>query len=393
MDTNKKVLFISPQPFFEWRGSPIRVKFNLMALENAGYQVDFLTLPIGTNEPAVRSHVIRAWNLFGSTAISIGPSPLKLWFDLILLIRGIGLVVRNRYDILHGTEEAGFLCYLLSFFCRAQCVYEKHSDSESYQAKGLKKALLGAYGLVEKLTIKRADLVICTGPGLEEQARQYSSTQNIACIPDIPSSTVEPDNSEISKIRKTLIDPSEDAAVLVSYVGSFAKYQGIDVIFEAIPVVLGQSNNIRFAIIGGSSEEIEHYRKQLIQINTQNQVLFLGKIDPDILPGYLGASDILLAPRKSGINSPLKILDYFKAGGAIVATNTSANQRLLNDENAELCNFDAVSFSNAILRLGADPVRRERIAKNGHTLYRSTYNFTVFSAQLVRAYQSIENQI
>ena len=153
MTSKKRVLFISPQPFFEWRGSPIRVKFNLMALERLGYEVDFLTLPIGENEPAIRSRVIRAWNLFGSTSIAIGPSLLKLWFDLILLIQGIGLVVRNRYDVLHGTEETGFLCYLLSFICRARCVYEKHSESGSYTVKGAKKLIISVYNSVERLTI------------------------------------------------------------------------------------------------------------------------------------------------------------------------------------------------------------------------------------------------
>ena len=35
----RKVLFISPQPFFQWRGSPIRVAFNLQALADEGYEV------------------------------------------------------------------------------------------------------------------------------------------------------------------------------------------------------------------------------------------------------------------------------------------------------------------------------------------------------------------
>lgn len=397
MKPQKKVLFISPQPFFEWRGSPIRVKFNLLALEQSGYQVDLLTLPIGADEPSVKSRIIRAWNPFRAKSISIGPSPLKIWFDLILLIQGIGLVLRNRYDILHGTEEAGFLCYLLSFICRAQCVYEKHSDSASYQASGMKKLLLGAYTMVEKLTIKRVDLVICTGPGLEEQARGFSSRQTIACIPDIPSSTVETSAEQVQQRRGSLLRQppfdsiDHDNVVLTTYVGSFAKYQGVDIIFQAIPMVVNQNSKIRFIIIGGDEGEIQAYQSRLDEAGAGESVLFLGKIAPDELPSYLSASDILLAPRQSGINSPLKILDYFKAGGAIVATNTIANQRLLNSENAELCEFDAVSFSQSILKLTDDVGRREHIALNGHKLYQSTYNFTAFTKQLEQTYQALNS--
>ena len=44
---SKRVLFIASQPFFQWRGSPIRLGFDLMSLSQLGYEVEFLTLPIG----------------------------------------------------------------------------------------------------------------------------------------------------------------------------------------------------------------------------------------------------------------------------------------------------------------------------------------------------------
>ena len=44
---NKRILFIASQPFFEKRGSPIRLGFDLLALSQLGYDVEFLTLPIG----------------------------------------------------------------------------------------------------------------------------------------------------------------------------------------------------------------------------------------------------------------------------------------------------------------------------------------------------------
>jgi hypothetical protein len=173
------VLFISPQPFFEWRGSSIRVKFNVMALSELGYDVHLLTLPVGKDDPAITARVIRAWNLFGTRQISIGPSLLKLWFDLILLLQGTYLVTRYRYRVLHGTEEAGFLSYLLSFICRARCIYEKHSDSGSYGGGMFKRMMLSVYSQVEKLTIRRADMVICTGTSplqLSNHPRRKSKT-------------------------------------------------------------------------------------------------------------------------------------------------------------------------------------------------------------------------
>jgi len=386
----QRVLFICPQPFFEWRGSPIRVKFDALSLSELGYDVDLLTLPIGSEEKIDNVRVIRAWNLFGSKEISIGPSLLKLWFALILLIQATGLVLRNRYDVLHGTEEAGFICYLLAKIGRTKCVFEKHSDSHSYNPKFFLKPVLALYGIAEKLTIKGSNTVISTGPALNEQALEMAGTSDpgnkFYIIPDTPSSNVEASDETITKTRKELINSNDQ--VLITYAGSFASYQGIDIIFDAIPTIIKQCPQALFIIIGGSKEEIEHHKNALEKMGVSEQIKFLGKVPPDTLTAYLAASDILLAPRKSGVNSPLKILDYFKAGAAIVATNTDANKRLLNTDNAVLSEFDVESFAHAIKQLIESPSERQRIAKNAHKLYESKYNFSVFKSQINEAYNS-----
>lgn len=388
------ILFISPQPFFEWRGSSIRVKFNVMALSESGYNVDLLTLPIGQDDPSIVARVIRVWNPFNAKKIAIGPSPLKLWFDLLLLIRGFFLVIENKYTVIHGTEEAGSICYLLSLICRAKSVYEKHSDTGSYKnsKSKFKNAFLDVYHWMEKQTIRRASMTIATGPGLSEQAKQSAPNANVVTIPDIPSSTVEPDVHAVNAAREKITNRKNQ--IVVTYVGSFASYQGIDIIFDCIPDVLKKNTNVKFLIIGGDQTEISYYQNSLNQLDISTsgenqQVMFAGKIAPDLLPAYLVASDILLAPRKSGINSPLKILDYFKAGSAIVATNTVANQRLLNEGTAVLCEFEATSFAESILSLANDSSRRTLLGQNGYKEYQKKYNFSVFKQQLGMAYQTI----
>ena len=123
------------------------MKFDVMALSESGYDVDLLTLPIGAEEPGLPARVIRVWNLFGSKQIAIGPSLLKLWFDVLLVAKGLFLVLKNDYAVIHGTEEAGAISFLLSRLCRAKIIYEKHSDTGSYKkpGKSLKNNLLGAY--------------------------------------------------------------------------------------------------------------------------------------------------------------------------------------------------------------------------------------------------------
>ena len=379
---------ISPQPFFAWRGSSIRVKFNVQALAEQGYRVDLLTIPIGEEVPSTPARVIRVWNLFGSNSISIGPSPLKIWFDFLLLIRALGLVIGNRYDVIHGTEEAGFIAWCLARLRGAKAVYEKHSDAASYKKGAMQNLLLRVYLWVEHFTCRHADLVICTGPGLTKQAKSIAPGALVRDICDIPSSLLEPSETDVAEARLEMTD--NEQKLLVTYVGSFAIYQGIEVLFGAMPKVLDETESVRFVIIGGSKQEIAERQRNLVQQGVdETRVLFMGMIPPDKLPAYLAGSDILMAPRKAGVNTPLKVLDYFKAGGAIVATDTEANRFILDSSCASLCDFSDQGFADAIVELVNDSEKRQRIAARARALYEEKYNFRVFAHLLGDAYETV----
>ena len=316
----KKVLFISPQPFFQWRGSPIRVGFDLMALVEQGYKVDFLTLPVGKDKPIEGVRIVRVWNLFLVKEVPIGPSLIKAAFDVLLLFTGLGMAIKNRYDIVHGVEDAGMLGVIITGITRCKLVYEKHSDPGSYKKKSLvRNMIMKAYASVERFTAKHADAVITTGPGLAEQVRKMKNCPVVFDIFDIPSSLIEAKAEQVKQLRGALINNDDD--ILITYVGSFAVYQGVDLMFDSIVKVVADNKKALFLIVGGSQDEITERKAWLTDRNAETRVVFAGKIPPDTLPAYLAASDILLSPRQAGVNTPLKILDYFKAGGAVVATD------------------------------------------------------------------------
>ena len=99
-----RVLLISPQPFFQWRGSPIRVGFNALALAEIGFQTDLLTLPVGEKKDIPGVRIIRVPNPFRLRNIPIGPSFGKMFFDLLLLATGLWLSIRKKYDFIHWSS-------------------------------------------------------------------------------------------------------------------------------------------------------------------------------------------------------------------------------------------------------------------------------------------------
>jgi glycosyltransferase involved in cell wall biosynthesis len=359
------------------------------ALVELGYEVDLLTLPVGDklNIPGVR--IIRTPNLLKIKNMPIGPSAFKVMFDFFLLFKGLRLAFKNNYDIIHCIEDAGILGMIISVLTgKSRLIFEIHSDPFSYKKGWLQNAVLHLYVKIERFVIRHADAVIATGPGLVKQAQELVRDVSVHHIFDIASSLVESEKDKCSIIRKKL--QQRDDEQLITFVGSFAIYQGVDLIFKSVPMVMKRNPKARFVIIGGSDNEIAEKKSWLRQKRVGGAVTFVGKVPPDELPNYLAASDILLSPRMAGVNTPLKLLDYLKAGQAIVATDVSSNTLILdNNSTAVIVSPEPEAFAEGICYLLDNEKRRIRIAQNGKKLSGSRYSFTEFKKRMNDCYNAL----
>ncbi len=382
-----RVLLISPQPFFQWRGSPLRVRFDAQALAELGCDVDLLVMPVGKDRqiPGVTLH--RAPNYIRAKTLAIGPSVPKALLDVSLYFKASALARRRRYHVIHGIEDAGPIAAVLARRHGAKMIFEKHSDPASYKKGFVRNCVMAAYRRVERFSILRADAVIGTGPALVAQAQQIAPGKPVHHVFDIPSSLVEPDPALVRQARERLGLPA--GAVLALYVGSFAVYQGIDLLFRAIPHALRKNPNLHFAVIGGSPEQIDKRQTALMDLGLADRVLFPGHVHPDELPHLLAAADILLSPRIAGGNTPLKLLDYVKAGRAIVACDNPANRLILDESNAVLAAPAPEAFAEGVAALAADGPRRERLGAAGRQLHLSTYNYRQFRKRLADVYRPL----
>ena len=381
-----RILFISSQPFFQWRGTPIRVAFNARGLAELGYEVDLLTLPVGEDLEIPGVRVIRAPNFFGVRGVPIGPSPVKAAFDAVLFFMATAMALRRRYRVIHGIEDAAAVGAVVAALTGSRLIFEKHSDPASYRGGIMRNAVMWAYARVERFAAGRAAAVIATGAGLAGQVRVLFPGKAVYHIFDIPSSLKEPEAEKVEQVRSRLRSAPDEK--LAAYVGSFEAYQGVDLMFEAVPAVVDACPGARFVIIGGTAEEIERRRRALPE-RARSAVSFVGKVPPDELPNYLAAADLLLSPRLAGVNTPLKLLDYLKAGRAIVATATEANRLILDESTALLVDPSPEAFAEGVVRLLADDGARAKMGKRGRGLVEKIYNFDEFKRQLGECYADV----
>ncbi|MFV2056710.1 MAG: glycosyltransferase [Thiohalomonadales bacterium] len=385
-DSFQSILFITPQPFLQWRGSPIRVKLDVEALTELGHRVDLLAFPIGEDPQIPRVNVIRAPNPFGISNVPVGPSLTKALLDVFLLFKALQLSYKTHYDVVHCVEEAALVGLLLKWLRGYKFVYEKHSHISSYKKGPLRNAVLGIYKFLETFVIRKADLTFA-GPGVYKEVTAINKQGCSQVIYAIPSSHVTSNTQRAEEIRRQLALEEND--LLLTYVGTFAQYQGIDLLMAAIPEVIKERNNAKFLIIGGFPDEIEQCKGLLDSRGVLDHVSFLGLRNPDETAHYLFASDILLSPRTAGKTNPIKIFDYLKANRPIVATNNISNSRILDNSICQLTEIEATDFARGIIDLMNDPDRRANLANQGKKLIDEHYNYDKFKQWVNSGYDKM----
>ena len=384
------VLFIAPQPFFQARGTPIRVRFDVQALAELGFAVDLLTLPCGEDVAIPGVRIVRAANPFALADMPIGPSFWKAVYDLILFWHAWRLAAQNSYQVVHCIEDAGVIGLVLQRVRRCSLVYEKHSDPASYEGGLLRNLMMLLYRKVEAQVIRQAAAVV-TGPALAPLTRAIADHERVYGICSTPSTIREADPQATAAIRRRL--QRADGDVLVTYIGSFAAYQGIELMFQAIPLVVREQPEARFVVIGGAADEVERWRRWLAGENAGAAVLFIPHVAPDDVPDYLAASDVLLSPRLAGSNPPLKHLDYLKANRAIVATDTAGNRFYLDPTVALLTAARAPDFAAGIVQLVADPELRSDLAGNGRRRIEGSYSYPELKRGLQACYADLQRRL
>ena len=169
-----KILMIAPEPVFEPRGTPLSVVGRLKALSDMGHHVDLVTYPIGQNVSFPGVRFFRAPAVPGINRIKIGPSIAKIPLDLSLLMASIRQLFRERYDLIHTHEEAGFWGAILARFWNLPHVYDMHS-SLPQQMTNFKFTQSGAiirfFESLERWVIRHADAVITISPDLDNHVR------------------------------------------------------------------------------------------------------------------------------------------------------------------------------------------------------------------------------
>ncbi|MBA2354459.1 MAG: glycosyltransferase, partial [Acidobacteria bacterium] len=164
-------------------------------------------------------------------------------------------------------------------------------------------------------------------------------------------------------------------------------YQGLDLLLEAALLLRARVPGAVVLAVGGSSEQVALLSERARAAGAP--LVCTGQRPPSDIPHFVDACDVLVSPRISGTNTPLKIYSYLRSGRPIVATDLRTHTQVLTADAAVLVPPTAAGLAHGLARMLLDPAAAARVAAAACRLAEDRYSRQVYVSRTRRAYDML----
>jgi glycosyltransferase involved in cell wall biosynthesis len=382
-----RALVIAPEPFFTPRGTPLSVYYRTLVMAELGVSVDLLTYGQGQDVDLPGVRLIRTPSLRWLGEVRVGPSALKAMHDVLIILRAVALLLRNRYDYVHAHEESVFFARLLKPLFGFKLVYDMHSSLpqqlENFQFTR-SRLLIQLFERLELASLNDADAVITICPELARLAmdRMPDPTRHFLIENSIldevrlrRDSHCTPDNagSEL---------PVPRGRPLVLYAGSFEPYQGLHLLIAAFARVRERRPDAFLVMTGGLPEQVQRVGALAAEHGLNGHCVVAGRVPQRVARRLAQRSMSLVSPRDRGSNTPLKVYEQLASGIPLVATRILSHTQVLNDQVSILVEPTVEGLADGILESLDNEKRRQRVVAGALALYEEKYSRRVYARAL-----------
>ncbi len=358
-----RILMVAPQPFFRARGTPFSVLHRIRALGAQGHRIVLVTYPFGEDVEIPGLTIVRCAKPPFVNDVKVGPSAAKVPLDMLLYRETVRQLKRHRFDVLHSHEEAAFFAAPLAKRFGIPHIYDMHSslpqqlgNFRRYNLRPIRKL----FESLERRVLDSSDGVITICPDLGELIGRM--------CPNKPHSMIE-NTADDQQVFPASGVPAREAHGLqgkqiVLYTGTFEPYQGLGLLIDAFQRVAGDLPSAHLVMVGGNDRQVAEMRERVATLSLTDRVTLVGTVHPSRIPSYMEAADLIVSPRISGTNTPLKIYGYLRSGVPVLATDIFSHTQALTPDIAHLVPPDVAGFAQGLRALLQDPGYARRLAQN-----------------------------
>jgi PEP-CTERM/exosortase A-associated glycosyltransferase len=164
---------------------------------------------------------------------------------------------------------------------------------------------------------------------------------------------------------------------VIGFIGSFFRYEGLDLLIEAVARMTKTRNDIALLLVG-DGEMSDRLKEQINRLCMKEVVRLPGMIPHTRIPGVYALMDVVVYPRYSArlteLVTPLKPLEAMALGKPVVASDVGGHRELIQDGKTGLL-FPAgnvAALADAVGRLVDNPVLRQEYGTQASAWIRAT---------------------
>ncbi len=311
---------------------------------------------------------------------------MEFWLSLkVLFGRG--------FDVIHACNPPDTLFLIGGFYklFGKRFVFDHHDiNPELYEAKFGRRGLGQKLLLVlERLTFRTADMVISTN----ESYRRIAIGRGGVDPRDVFVVRSGPD---LTRIRKVEPNPAlrKGRRYLVGYVGVMGKQEGIDLLLQAVQLIVKQlgRTDIQFGLVGGGTE-LAAMRELAKDLGVAGYVTFTGRAPDAELLEMLNTADVCVNPdRANDMNDRStmnKIMEYMALGKPIVQFDLTEGRVSAGEASWYARPNDVADLAQKIVSLLADEAARARMGAIGRERVERVLAWQHEAPRLLAAYEQL----
>lgn len=221
---------------------------------------------------------------------------------------------------------------------------------------------------LETNLLKKVDAIVVICEGLKKEfIGRGIKAEKIYVVPNgVDAEKFKP----LPKNNNLIKQYNLENKIVLGFIGSFYKYEGLSLLIEAMPKILSRADNVVLMLIGQGNEDTT--LKQLArEKGIEDKVIFTGQVPNAQIADYYSLMDILVYPRENiwltELTTPLKPLEAMAMEKAVIGSDVGGIKELVEDGKTGLLfkAGNAQDLADKCIELISNPQKRQLLGQNG----------------------------
>lgn len=363
------------------------------ALVRAGHMVTVLTADASGQPEFEDTEGVRVWRNYAGTPPARDFLVWVLQLNVAMLERAMQLEGKDGpFDIIHAHDWLGaYAGKALKHAWKAPLVATIHA-TEWGRNNGLHNDLQRYISDVEWWLAYEAWQVICCSKYMRAELQSVFQVPDdkLSVIPNGVYPHLFRTGPHPDEVRWRFAAPNEK---VVFHVGRLVREKGLDVLIDAVPLVLRERSDVKFIVAGKGPHETslkEHARA----IGVHERMYFTGYVDDDLRNALYRMANVAVFP---SLYEPFGIvaLEAMAAGTPVVVSDTGGISEVVEETVTGLkCRTgDPQSLAEQILWALGNPLEARAMSERAARVVESQYNWDSIAATTAQVYGLVRDEL